>query len=64
MGPQPDVGAYLNGYHGDNAATFAAGSISPQAQALLDDVRAKLDEARDALEDDAEEAANVTVSLV
>lgn len=35
-----------------------------EAQALLDDVRAKLDEARDALEDDAEEAANVTVSLV
>ena len=35
-----------------------------EAQALLDDVRAKLDEARDALEDDAEAAANVTVSLV
>lgn len=35
-----------------------------EAQSLLDDVRAKLDEARDALEDDAETAANVTVSLV
>ena len=35
-----------------------------EAQALLDDVRAKLDEARDALEDDAETASNVTVSLV
>lgn len=35
-----------------------------EAQALLDDVRAKLDEARDALGDDAEAAANVTVSLV
>ena len=35
-----------------------------EAQALLDDVRAKLDEARDALEDDAEAASNVTVSLV
>ena len=35
-----------------------------EAQALLDDVRAKLDEARDALEDDAEAVANVTVNLV
>ncbi len=37
-----DVGAYLNGYHGDNAATFAAGKISPQAQALLDATRESL----------------------
>ena len=35
-----------------------------EAQALLDDVRAKLDEARDALEADAGTASNVTVSLV
>lgn len=34
-----DVGAYLNGYHGDNAETFAAGEISPQARALLDATR-------------------------
>lgn len=34
------------------------------AQALLDDVRALLDEAKDALEDDAENATAVTVSLV
>ncbi|CAK7027840.1 MAG: hypothetical protein PEGG_01157 [Paraeggerthella hongkongensis] len=34
------------------------------AQALLDDVRALLDEAKDALEDDAESAGGVTVSLV
>lgn len=34
------------------------------AQALLDDVRAALDEAKDALEDDAEAAGNVTVNLV
>lgn len=33
-------------------------------QAMLDDVRAMLDETKDALEDDAEEAANVTVNLV
>ena len=37
-----DVGAYINGYHGDNAATFAAGKISPQAQALLDATRESL----------------------
>ena len=34
------------------------------AQALLDDVRAMLDEAKDAIDDDAESAAGVTVSLV
>ena len=25
-----DVGAHFNGYHGDNAATFAAGEVSPR----------------------------------
>lgn len=30
-----DVGAYLNGFHGDNAATFGAGEITPEAAALL-----------------------------
>ena len=34
------------------------------AQALLDDVRALLGEAKDALEDDAAAAGNVTVNLV
>jgi hypothetical protein len=34
------------------------------AQAMLDDVRAVLDEAKDALEDDASGASGVTVSLV
>lgn len=37
-----DVGAYYEGYHGDNAATFAAGEISPEAQALLDATKASL----------------------
>ena len=36
------MGAYFNGYHGDNAATFAAGAISPEAQALLDATRESL----------------------
>jgi methionyl aminopeptidase len=31
-----DVGAIYKGFHGDNAATFAAGAISPEAQMLLD----------------------------
>ena len=31
-----DVGACLDGYHGDNAATFAAGEISEEAKQLLD----------------------------
>jgi methionyl aminopeptidase len=37
-----DVGAYLNGYHGDNAATFAAGKVSPEAQSLLNATRESL----------------------
>ena len=31
-----DVGACLDGYHGDNAATFVAGEASEEAQKLLD----------------------------
>ncbi len=37
-----DVGACLNGYHGDNAATFGAGDISPAAQRLIDATRQSL----------------------
>ena len=37
-----DVGAYLNGYHGDNAATFAAGDVSQEAKALMDATRESL----------------------
>lgn len=31
-----DLGAQINGYNGDNAATFAAGAVSPEAQRLMD----------------------------
>lgn len=31
-----DVGAYINGFHGDTCSTFAVGKISDEAQALLD----------------------------
>ena len=37
-----DVGAFYNGYHGDNAATFAAGEVSSEAQALMDATRESL----------------------
>ena len=31
-----DVGAFIDGFHGDNAYTFACGDISAEARALLD----------------------------
>ena len=34
-----DVGAYIGGYHGDCAATFACGTITPEAQDLIDVTR-------------------------
>ena len=34
-----DVGAFIGGYHGDCAATFACGEISPEAQDLIDVTR-------------------------
>ena len=37
-----DIGAFYNGYHGDNAATFAAGDVTPEAQALMDATRESL----------------------
>lgn len=37
-----DVGATFNGFVGDNAATFAAGEISPEAQRLCDTTRESL----------------------
>lgn len=40
-----DVGAYYNGYHGDNAYTFAAGKVSDEAQDLLNATEESLYEA-------------------
>ena len=34
-----DVGAYIGGYHGDCAATYACGKISEEAQRLIDVTR-------------------------
>ena len=39
-----DLGASINGYTGDNAATFACGDISPVAKRLCDLTRESLDE--------------------
>ena len=40
-----DLGAKVKGYNGDNAATFAAGEISPEAKRLIDTTRESLYEA-------------------
>ena len=37
-----DIGAMLEGFHGDNAYTFACGDISAEAQRLLDATRESL----------------------
>ncbi len=37
-----DVGAHINGYHGDNAYTYPCGNISREAQSLLDATRESL----------------------
>lgn len=37
-----DVGAYIEGFHGDNAWTFPCGEISSEAQGLLDATREAL----------------------
>ena len=37
-----DLGATINGYHGDNAATFAVGDISAEAKRLIDTTRESL----------------------
>lgn len=37
-----DVGAIVDGYHGDNAATFPAGRVSDAAQKLMDATRESL----------------------
>lgn len=40
-----DTGAIWEGFHGDNAATFACGSISPEAAALMEVTKAALQKA-------------------
>ena len=40
-----DLGARVNGYNGDNAATFAVGEVSDEAKRLMDTTRESLYEA-------------------
>lgn len=40
-----DVGAFYKGWHGDSARTFAVGTISEKAQALLDITKLSLEKA-------------------
>ena len=40
-----DLGARINGYNGDNAATFACGDVSDEAKRLMDTTRESLYEA-------------------
>lgn len=37
-----DVGAYINGFHGDSAYTFAVGEVSPNALKLMDATKTSL----------------------
>jgi len=37
-----DLGAMFEGYHGDNAATFACGDVSPEAKRLMDTTQESL----------------------
>lgn len=52
------------GHQAADAGFETVGEKLHAAMALLDEVRATLDDAKDALEDDAENASGVTVSLV
>ena len=52
-------------YHAADAASYArTAGLLKEIQSQLDDVRALLTDAQDALDDDAESASNVTVNLV
>ncbi|MEF9875485.1 MAG: dynein gamma chain protein [Gordonibacter sp.] len=56
--------AHTLGHSAGDAGFTTVSEKLHAAQALLDDVRSLLGEAKDALEDDAENTSNVTVSLV
>lgn len=45
-----DVGAYIGGFHGDSARTFAVGKISNEAQRLIDATRESFFKAVEAIE--------------
>ena len=56
--------AHNLGHKAEDAGYQATCPALHDAMRLLDEVRAKLDDAKDALEDDASNASGVTVTLV
>lgn len=56
--------AHNLGHQAEDAGYATVGAKLHEAMAQLDAVRALLDEAKDALEDDAKTASGVTVELV
>ncbi len=56
--------AHNLGHQAEDVGFDACGAKLHEVMAALDNVRALLDEAKDALEEDAEGAANVDVKLV
>ncbi len=51
-------------HQAEDAGYTTVGAKLHQAMSALDDIRALLDEAKEALEDDARDASGVTVKLV
>ncbi len=45
-----DVGAYIGGFHGDSAATFPVGKVTPEAETLIRVTRESFEMARQAME--------------
>ena len=56
--------AHNLGHQAEDAGYQTVGANLHEAMAALDSVRALLDDAKDALEDDARDASGVTVELV
>lgn len=56
--------AHNLGHQAEDAGYQTVGAKLHEAMAALDSVRALLDDAKDALEDDARDASGVTVELV
>ncbi|MBR5446972.1 MAG: type I methionyl aminopeptidase [Clostridia bacterium] len=58
-----DVGAYIGGFHGDSARTFAVGKISEKAQLLIDATRESFFEAVKALEKEGARVGDVGAAV-
>lgn len=56
--------AHNLGHQAEDAGYAATGKTLHEVMHMLDEVRAKLDDAKEALEDDASSTSGVTVTLV